>query len=137
MLVLTRKPQEKIRIGDDIIITVLRMKGKSVRLGIEAPGNVQVLRGELVFEAAEEPDESAEENGGTTVLCARQLQQDPVSNWPADSHPAAPSDRDQQRCDVDVGHARVPRENRGQAIAQLIQSERPLRLLLDRRALSH
>ena len=37
MLVLTRKYQEKIRIGDNITITVLRMKGKAVRLGIEAP----------------------------------------------------------------------------------------------------
>ena len=34
MLVLTRKQNEKIRIGDSITITVLRMKGKSIRLGI-------------------------------------------------------------------------------------------------------
>ena len=50
MLVLSRKQQEKIRIGNDIVITVLRMKGKAVRLGIEAPGEVPVLRGELVFD---------------------------------------------------------------------------------------
>ena len=50
MLVLTRKQSEKIRIGDNITITVIRMKGKSVRLGIEAPNNVSVLRGELVFD---------------------------------------------------------------------------------------
>ncbi len=37
MLVLTRKQNEKIQIGDQITITVLRMKGKAVRLGIEAP----------------------------------------------------------------------------------------------------
>ena len=47
MLVLTRKLQEKIRIGDDITITVLKLKGKSVRLGIEAPAKVPVARGEL------------------------------------------------------------------------------------------
>src|SRR4051812_47389662 len=51
MLVLTRKYQEKIRIGENITITVLRMKGKAVRLGIEAPGNVPVIRGELAFDA--------------------------------------------------------------------------------------
>ena len=51
MLVLTRKLNEKIRIGDNITVTVLRMKGKSVRLGIEAPDSVAVLRGELVFDA--------------------------------------------------------------------------------------
>lgn len=54
MLVLTRKQNEKIRIGDNITITVVRMKGKSVRLGIEAPHNVNVLRGELVFDAVDD-----------------------------------------------------------------------------------
>ena len=50
MLVLTRKHSEKIRIGNDITITVLKMKGKAVRLGIEAPAHINVLRGELVIE---------------------------------------------------------------------------------------
>lgn len=50
MLVLTRKQNEKIRIGDNITITVIRMKGKAVRLGIEAPKDINVLRGELVFD---------------------------------------------------------------------------------------
>ncbi len=50
MLVLTRKTDETIRIGDDIVITVLRTKGKAVRLGIEAPGDKRVLRGEIAFD---------------------------------------------------------------------------------------
>lgn len=50
MLVLTRKQNEKIKIGNDITITVLRMKGKGVRLGIQAPEDMNVLRGELVFD---------------------------------------------------------------------------------------
>ena len=54
MLVLTRKQNEKIRIGDSITITVLRMKGKSIRLGIEAPHSMNVIRGELAFETSEE-----------------------------------------------------------------------------------
>ena len=54
MLVLTRKKQETIRIGDNITVTVLRIKGKSVRLGIEAPLQQSVLRGELTaFETDE------------------------------------------------------------------------------------
>jgi carbon storage regulator CsrA len=61
MLVLTRKYQEKIRIGDNITITVLRTKGKAVRLGIEAPSDVPVIRGELSFETSDEAeDDSAE-----------------------------------------------------------------------------
>ena len=47
MLVLTRKLQEQIAIGQDITITVLRLKGNTVRIGIEAPDSVRVVRGEL------------------------------------------------------------------------------------------
>lgn len=47
MLVLTRKRGEQIRIGDDIVITVLRVKGQAVRIGIEAPQQHRVIRQEL------------------------------------------------------------------------------------------
>lgn len=47
MLVLTRKPQEQIRVGEDVVITILRIKGQSVRIGIEAPPTVSLLRAEL------------------------------------------------------------------------------------------
>ncbi len=47
MLVLTRKENEKIRIGNDIVLTVVRTAGDRVRIGIEAPIEVQVLRSEL------------------------------------------------------------------------------------------
>ena len=47
MLVLTRKQKEEIRIGDNVKITILRVKGQSVRIGIEAPNDVRVIRGEL------------------------------------------------------------------------------------------
>lgn len=47
MLVLTRKRQEQICIGDNIVLTILRVKGNTVRVGIEAPRDVRVVRGEL------------------------------------------------------------------------------------------
>lgn len=47
MLVLTRKTQERIQIGDNVTITVVRIKGNTVRVGIEAPQEVRVVRGEL------------------------------------------------------------------------------------------
>lgn len=47
MLVLTRKANEQILIGDDIKITLVRVRGNSVRVGIEAPRDVRVVRGEL------------------------------------------------------------------------------------------
>lgn len=47
MLVLTRKRGETIRIGNDIVIKVIQMGRSSVKIGIEAPSGVKVLRGEL------------------------------------------------------------------------------------------
>ncbi|MDR2754184.1 MAG: carbon storage regulator [Planctomycetaceae bacterium] len=47
MLVLTRKEGEKICIGDDVVITIVRTGGDRVRLGIEAPSDQVVLRSEL------------------------------------------------------------------------------------------
>ncbi|MFV2066367.1 MAG: carbon storage regulator [Pirellulales bacterium] len=47
MLVLTRKVHQQIQIGDQITITIVRVKGQSVRVGIDAPRDVRVLRGEL------------------------------------------------------------------------------------------
>ena len=48
MLVLTRKLMEKLFIGDDICVTVVRVEGGQVRLGIDAPRDVTVVRAELV-----------------------------------------------------------------------------------------
>jgi carbon storage regulator len=47
MLVLTRKLMEKVFIGDDICVTVVRLEEGQVRLGIEAPRQVSVVRAEL------------------------------------------------------------------------------------------
>lgn len=47
MLVLSRKESQRIRLGDEIVITVLRLGGEKVRLGIEAPKDMLVLRDEL------------------------------------------------------------------------------------------
>ena len=53
MLVLSRKKSEKIRLGDSIEITVVRVCGNKVRLGIQAPPDVAVVREEL--QKAERP----------------------------------------------------------------------------------
>ena len=47
MLVLTRKSDESINIGDNITITIFEIKGNSVRLGIKAPSNLKIYRNEL------------------------------------------------------------------------------------------
>jgi len=50
MLVLTRKQSEMINIGDDIVIKVIRTGHNSVKIGIDAPHDVRVLRSELLIE---------------------------------------------------------------------------------------
>ncbi len=47
MLVLTRRESERIKLGKSIVLTVIRVSGDRVRLGIEAPPDVLVLREEL------------------------------------------------------------------------------------------
>jgi carbon storage regulator len=51
MLVLSRKQNERIRVGDSVVVTVVRVSGDKVRIGIEAPANVRVLRDELEDES--------------------------------------------------------------------------------------
>lgn len=47
MLVLSRKEGEKLRLGDEILITVVKVGADKVRLGIQAPSNLLILRDEL------------------------------------------------------------------------------------------
>lgn len=47
MLVLTRKVGEQIQIGDHVVVTVLRLQGGAVRLGVEADDRTRILRREL------------------------------------------------------------------------------------------
>lgn len=58
MLVLSRKALQSVVIGQDVKITVVRVEGNQVRIGIEAPGDVRILRGELVDESDEMPSRS-------------------------------------------------------------------------------
>ena len=48
MLVLTRKAGETIQIDGDIVIQIVKVRGRQVRIGIEAPKNTKVQRGELI-----------------------------------------------------------------------------------------
>lgn len=53
MLVLTRKAAQQIQIGNNIVITILHVKGQTVRVGIEAPRDVRVIRSEIKHKEAQ------------------------------------------------------------------------------------
>ncbi len=61
MLVLSRKAGERILIGDNITITIVRVAQGSVRIGVDAPMNLNVVREEVVAGAAEN-NEAASKN---------------------------------------------------------------------------
>ncbi len=72
MLVLTRSISEEIRIGHDIVVRVLEIRGDRVRLGIAAPATVPVHRQE-VYEEIERTNREALEVAGGSLEGARKL----------------------------------------------------------------
>ena len=58
MLVLTRKSNQSIMIGDDIEVSVLSIMGEKVRIGIQAPRDIPVFRREVYVEIQEEGDDT-------------------------------------------------------------------------------
>ena len=110
MLVLTRKPQEKIRIGEGITITVIKTKGSGVRLGIEAPADVPVLRGELLAARDSFVQQEKEE---------------------ASEPEAAPA---QAKVDSEVQFTRVKRSRVPSVLPSLLGEPGPLRAMMAGRA---
>jgi carbon storage regulator len=69
MLVLTRKQDEAIRIGEDIVIKIVSTDKNSVRIGIEAPKEMTILREELV-QAVSEENRKASQCADETLLAS-------------------------------------------------------------------
>jgi carbon storage regulator len=59
MLVIKRKKGEAIKIGDDIEITVIKIEDGAIKIAIDAPKNITILRKELVKEVTDENKEAA------------------------------------------------------------------------------
>jgi carbon storage regulator CsrA len=139
MLVLTRKYQEKIRIGDNITITVLRTKGKAVRLGIEAPGDVPVIRGELAFMPSadcESTSDGALEATKSSVAvsqtarCRRAMNATPT--WATES-PQRNSLAPISPPAAQVELKRIPRCKVASTLPELVSGSAPLRAMMERR----
>ncbi len=63
MLVLTRKSNQSIMIGDDVEVSVLSVMGDKVRIGIQAPQEIPVFRTEIYLEIHRKDGEGAAEQG--------------------------------------------------------------------------
>ena len=61
MLIITRKPGERIMLGDDVVVEVIEVSGSSVRLGIAAPRSVPVYREEIWDAVKEEQQQAGEQ----------------------------------------------------------------------------
>src|SRR5689334_11363474 len=138
MLVLTRKYQEKIRIGDDITITVLRTKGKAVRLGIEAPPSVPVIRGELSFE---QQSEAADEASATVAFREEQPQsrrQESATiatahSWKTETRPHVMDRALTAEVEPKVSLTRVPRNKLSVRLPKAVAGAAPLRAIMSER----
>lgn len=60
MLIITRRPGEKLMVGDDVVVHVMEIVGNSVRVGIEAPRSIPVYREEIWNAVREENRASAD-----------------------------------------------------------------------------
>ena len=76
MLVLTRRSGESVMIGNDVIITVLEARGEVIRLGIQAPRDVQVHREEVYRELQAANREAASPNADAVRAVTELLQKE-------------------------------------------------------------
>jgi carbon storage regulator len=67
VLILTRKLDEKIRIGDDITVTIIEVCGDQVKIGVEAPKHVKVFRQE-VFQKIQAENQAAANSSNLEAL---------------------------------------------------------------------
>ena len=63
MLIITRRPGEKVMLGDDVVIEVIEVSGSSVRIGIAAPKSIPVYREELWRAVKDENEAAAKAKG--------------------------------------------------------------------------
>jgi len=142
MLVLTRKYQEKIRIGNNITITVLRMKGKAVRLGIEAPSSVPVIRGELAFSGDGETtvevemlDEAVESSEEEVVSAGRTFGRaaGSTNQWPTQSRVESSGGVKARTEEPVVSFGRMSRESVSKLMPKLAAGSAPLRAIMEQR----
>jgi len=105
MLVLTRKIDESIIVGENIVITILGIEGDKVKLGVEAPREIPILRKELldaIREQEQVANQLARQPSAETIEALRRLileldQAEAEFPAPAPSHEPAPQPSEEQQ----------------------------------------
>lgn len=72
MLVLSRRPQQSLLIGHDVVVTVLEVNGDTVRIGIKAPSDVDIHR-EEIYQDLRQANKAAETKPGSAAELARRI----------------------------------------------------------------
>ena len=93
MLVLTRKSNQSIMIGDEIEVSVLSVMGEKVRIGIQAPQKVPVFRKEIYLEIHREAGAVTPSRTATAAAAPRPPREPPRSTSPSASSATAPRPR--------------------------------------------
>jgi carbon storage regulator len=91
VLVLTRRTEESVVIGGNIVVTVLGVEGEKVKLGIDAPREVTILRSELL-DVIHHQNRVAEKLSSLPEPPAPEGLRDLLSEEPEDSQPSPPDD---------------------------------------------
>jgi carbon storage regulator len=77
MLILSRKTNEKIMIGDDISVSIIEIRGDQVRIGVDAPKSVKVFRQE-VFDAIKAENKAAARSTPVLPVLSIDAKREPV-----------------------------------------------------------
>ena len=80
MLVLSRKSTERIQIGDNVVVTVLEIRGNKVRIGIDAPKEIRVLRSELKEVIANVPSDVGPDIPDLAIVSIEERLPDVIQN---------------------------------------------------------
>lgn len=90
MLVLSRRPQQSLLIGNDVVVTVLEVNGDTVRIGITAPPEVDIHREEVYLDLKKSNAEAAAAAPGAAAALSHRLKGKNHAA-PTDADPAAPA----------------------------------------------
>jgi carbon storage regulator len=101
MLVLTRKKGERVMVGDDIVVTIIDVRGDGVRIGFDAPRGVPIQRAEVLNAVREANAEAAATSAASADLLVGLLTKAAKPEAAADGTEAAPSSSAERQAQAD------------------------------------